>query len=207
MNDTNNSTSSKLDDQARKWDFIEDEKKKEFYAMLNECASTRMSKRLNHFTRNNDNYNNGVVNKDDGGGRSTTTTATTTTIPSYDETCFYSILEEQKEQLDRLANLHEEKKKEKEKTTQSPSATTVAAAAAAPITTNDNEGNEVNANNNVVYAESHPIMDAHRCAECFNTKVYTRVFYNPNTHESFYFCFSCSDRFVTKFGFKPLELS
>lgn len=52
--------------------------------------------------------------------------------------------------------------------------------------------------------ESHPVMDGHRCAECFDTKVYTRCFYNPKTHRSFYFCRNCSESF-TKQGYKLLE--
>lgn len=57
-----------------------------------------------------------------------------------------------------------------------------------------------------IFFESHPVMDGHRCAECFDTKVYTRCFYNPVNHRSFYFCRNCSESFVKK-GFKLLESS
>jgi NAD-dependent SIR2 family protein deacetylase len=52
--------------------------------------------------------------------------------------------------------------------------------------------------------EAHPNYDKVKCAECFDTKVFTRCFYNPKTLRSFYFCFSCSQDFE-KQGYILLE--
>lgn len=54
------------------------------------------------------------------------------------------------------------------------------------------------------FFESHPVMDGHRCAECFDTKVYTRCYFNPSDHRSFYFCRNCSESFEKK-GYRLLE--
>jgi hypothetical protein len=55
-----------------------------------------------------------------------------------------------------------------------------------------------------IFFESHPVMDGHRCAECFDTKVYTRCFFSPSTHRSFYFCRNCAESFEKK-GYRLLE--
>lgn len=55
--------------------------------------------------------------------------------------------------------------------------------------------------------ESNKYTEKYPCAECKNTNVFTRVYYHPTLHRSFFLCYNCAEEFVTYKDFKPVEYS